>query len=39
MLAADKVVAIVGDALMTLSCSLFPAVHELVALLLLVSPL
>ena len=36
---ADSVVAIVGDVLFTISCSLFVAVHGLVAPLLLASPL
>ncbi len=36
---ADSDVLILGDALFTVSCSLFPAVHGLEAPLLLASPL
>ena len=39
MIAADKVVPMVGDALVTVSCSLVPAVHGLEVPLLLASPL
>ncbi len=39
ILDTDSVVAIVGEVLFTVSCSLFPAVHGLEAPLLLASPL